>query len=48
VGDASLKYAPQRQTGRGDGATGQPSQPARQPRPIQFDDDELDVPDFLK
>jgi cell division protein FtsZ len=33
---------------------GQPSQPSpqqpprRQPRPVQFDDDDLDVPDFLK
>ena len=27
---------------------GAPAQPARQPRPVQFDDDELDVPDFLK
>jgi cell division protein FtsZ len=26
----------------------QPTQPARQPRQVQFDDDELDVPDFLK
>jgi cell division protein FtsZ len=26
----------------------QPAQPQRQPRPVQFDDDELDVPDFLK
>jgi cell division protein FtsZ len=26
----------------------QPVQPARQPRQVQFDDDELDVPDFLK
>ena len=26
----------------------QPSQPARQPRQVQFDDDDLDVPDFLK
>src|SRR5688500_17915053 len=26
----------------------QPAQPARQPRQVQFDDDELDVPDFLK
>jgi len=25
-----------------------PAQPARQPRPVQFDDDDLDVPDFLK
>jgi cell division protein FtsZ len=25
-----------------------PTQPARQPRPVKFDDDELDVPDFLK
>jgi cell division protein FtsZ len=24
------------------------AQPARQPRQVQFDDDELDVPDFLK
>jgi hypothetical protein len=24
------------------------AQPARQPRQLQFDDDELDVPDFLK
>jgi hypothetical protein len=27
---------------------GQAGQPARQPRPLQFDDDDLDVPDFLK
>ena len=26
----------------------QPSQPPRQPRQVQFDDDDLDVPDFLK
>jgi cell division protein FtsZ len=26
----------------------QPSQPARQPRPASYDDDDLDVPDFLK
>jgi cell division protein FtsZ len=26
----------------------QPTQPARPARPVQFDDDELDVPDFLK
>ncbi|MGZ4494718.1 MAG: cell division protein FtsZ, partial [Nocardioides sp.] len=26
----------------------QPQQPARPPRQVQFDDDELDVPDFLK
>jgi cell division protein FtsZ len=26
----------------------QPQQPPRQPRQVQFDDDELDVPDFLK
>ncbi|MGH3331296.1 MAG: cell division protein FtsZ, partial [Nocardioidaceae bacterium] len=26
----------------------QPAQPVRQPRQVQFDDDELDVPDFLK
>jgi cell division protein FtsZ len=25
-----------------------PSQPPRQPRQVQFDDDDLDVPDFLK
>ena len=25
-----------------------PAQPARQPRQVQFDDDDLDVPDFLK
>jgi cell division protein FtsZ len=23
-------------------------QPVRQPRPVAFDDDELDIPDFLK
>jgi cell division protein FtsZ len=27
---------------------GQTAQPARQPRSLQFDDDDLDVPDFLK
>jgi cell division protein FtsZ len=38
----------QSQPGQGQPApTGQPGQPARQPRPLQFDDD-LDVPDFLK
>jgi cell division protein FtsZ len=26
----------------------EPAAPARQPRPVQFDDDDLDVPDFLK
>ncbi|MGH3348067.1 MAG: hypothetical protein ACRDO4_13895, partial [Nocardioides sp.] len=25
-----------------------PAQPPRQPRQVQFDDDDLDVPDFLK
>jgi len=25
-----------------------PAQPAKQPRQVQFDDDDLDVPDFLK
>jgi len=39
-------------TGVNTGATtsnnGQAAQPARQPRQIQFDDDDLDVPDFLK
>jgi cell division protein FtsZ len=29
-------------------ATGSTPQPPRQPRPVQFDDDDLDVPDFLK
>jgi cell division protein FtsZ len=41
----------QRQQGQSDHNAGQPTQPtqpARQPRPIQFEDDELDVPDFLK
>jgi cell division protein FtsZ len=36
-----------RPTGQGQGHSA-PAQPARQPRPVQFDDDELDVPDFLK
>src|SRR5690606_2460571 len=26
----------------------QPAQPRQAPRPVQFDDDDLDVPDFLK
>jgi cell division protein FtsZ len=30
------------------GQSGQSSQPPRQPRQVQFDDDDLDVPDFLK
>jgi cell division protein FtsZ len=28
--------------------SGGPAQPPRQPRQVQFDDDDLDVPDFLK
>jgi len=43
---------PQRQQGPGQNPTqGQAQRPrpeVRQPRPVQFDDDELDVPDFLK
>ncbi|HVH93509.1 MAG TPA: cell division protein FtsZ, partial [Nocardioidaceae bacterium] len=35
-------------TGATTSNNGQPTQPARQPRQIQFDDDDLDVPDFLK
>ncbi len=36
--------------GQGNGAGGRPggSRPARPPRPVAFDDDELDVPEFLK
>jgi cell division protein FtsZ len=36
--------APSGQPGR----SGESSQPPRQPRQVQFDDDDLDVPDFLK
>jgi hypothetical protein len=30
------------------GNNGHSGAPQRQPRPVQFDDDDLDVPDFLK
>ena len=44
--DPSLRPAPAG-PGRA-GPQGPQGQPARQPRPVQFDDDDLDVPDFLK
>jgi cell division protein FtsZ len=38
----------QPQQGRPRQAPQQPAQPARPQRPVQFDDDDLDIPDFLK
>ncbi len=38
----------QPQQGRPRQATQQPAQPTRPQRPVQFDDDDLDIPDFLK
>jgi hypothetical protein len=35
-------------SGHGDSPVAPASQPVRVPRPVHFDDDELDVPDFLK
>ena len=37
-----------RSSGQPGQSTQQPAQPPRQPRQVHFDDDELDVPDFLK
>jgi cell division protein FtsZ len=40
--------APSNGPGNGPSNNGQGGQPPRQPRQLQFDDDDLDVPDFLK